>query len=133
MVQARQDTARALASLEERIARFSDLEPDWDSYGAGAISAEAIAQARNVLRSLIYSAEPRLEEPVLSVWVAPLPNGSVLLEWRGATADVEVEITANGALDLFLERRASETRETSERADIPVEDLASLLNDVLAA
>lgn len=133
MVQTRQDTERALATLEERIARFADLEPDWDSYGAKPIFPEAIAKAQNVLRSLIQRANPRLEERVLSVWIAPLPNGGVLLEWRRAMADVEVEVTADGALDLVVEQRVGEADETFERADIPVEEIASLLDDVLAA
>lgn len=133
MVQTRQDTERALATLEERIARFADLEPDWDSYGAKPIFPEAIAKAQKVLRSLIQCAEPQLEERMLSVWIAPLPNGGVLLEWRRAMADVEVEVTADGALDLLVEQRVGEADETFERADISVEEIASLLDDVLAA
>ena len=89
--------------------------------------------AQDVLRSVIRDAEPTRSQRVLSVWIAPLPSGGIGLEWRGATADLDVEIAANGALDLLLEERTDEAAETSERADVRVEDVASLLNDVLAA
>ena len=133
MVLTRRDTDRALALLDDRIARFADLEPDWDSYGAQRIAPTAIAVARDVLRSVIHETEPALSERVLSVWIAPLPSGGVVLEWRGAAAELEVEIAANGALDLLLEERADRTTETSERRDVRAEDIATLLKDVLAA
>jgi hypothetical protein len=133
MVLTRQDTDRALALLDDRIARFADLEPDWDSYGAKRISPTAIAVARQTLRSVTQGTEPALSERVLSVWIAPLPNGGVVLEWRGAAADLEVEIAADGALGLLLEERGDQAIETSERTDVGAEDVATLLKDVLAA
>lgn len=133
MVDTHQDTERALAMLDERIAQLAELETDWDSYGARSIAPEAIAAARDVLRTVIQITEPTIGERVLSVWIAPLPNGGVLLEWHGPTADLEVEVTANGALDLLLEKRAAETYTSSERTDVRVEDVASLLGGVLSA
>lgn len=132
MVQTRRDAARALAEMDERIARFAELQPDWDSYGAKSISPVAIATARDVLGTVIRSTEATLGERVLAVWIAPLPNGGVVLEWRGATADLEVEVTASGALEILLEERGRED-ETVERSDARAEEVAALLGGVLAA
>lgn len=73
-----------------------------DSYGAKVISPEAIATARDGCRALIQITTLAIGERVLSVWNAPLPSAGVLLEWLGATAALEVEVTANCALDLVL-------------------------------
>ena len=133
MVQTRRGAARALAEMDERIARFAELQPDWDSYGAKVIAPVAIATARDVLRTIIQAAEPALGERVLAVWIAPLPNGGVVLEWRGATADLEVEVTASGVLQILLEARAAGQDETVERSGVRAEDVAALLDGVLAA
>ena len=66
---------------------------------------------------------------MLSVWVAPLPSGAVVLEWRGAMAEVDIEVTAKGALELLVEERGDAAFETSERGDASIEDTASLLDN----
>ena len=131
MVQTRQHTKRALAEMDERITRFAELEPDWHSYGAKAISPLAITVAREVLRSVIQQIEPTLAERVLAVWIAPLPDGGVVLEWHGTTADLEV--TASGTLELLVEERAAGRYAYAEHAHVRVEDVASLLAGMLAA
>jgi hypothetical protein len=93
------------AEMDERIARFAELVPDWDSYGAKAISPRAIAVARDVLRTVVAQTAPALGGRELAVCIAPLPNGGVVLEWHGANADLEVEVTATGASDLLVERQ----------------------------
>jgi hypothetical protein len=133
MVRTHHTSEGALAEIHERIARFGELEPDWDSYGAKKISPTAMAKAQDVLQALGKRPASAIGDDVLGVRVAPLPNGGVLLEWRGPSADLEVEITPTGGLDLLLEERIDGTSETSERANVDVEEIAALLDRVLAA
>jgi hypothetical protein len=132
MVQTHQNTEQALAEMDERIDRFAALEPDWDSYGAKTVSPTAIATVKNVLRAVTAQADPAIGDRVLAVWLGPLPNGGIVLEWRGPTADLDVEVTASGALDLLLEERGRERVVTTERADVTIAEIVSLLDRVLA-
>lgn len=133
MVQVHHDTERALAEMAMQIARFAELESDWDSYGAETISPQAIIAAKDVLQAVIRQTEPIIGEQVLSVWIAPLPSGGIMLEWRGPTADLEIEITADGTLDLLLEERVDDGDAPVERADVSVGEVAALLDRVFSA
>jgi hypothetical protein len=133
MVRTHHTTERALAEIHEHIARFGELEPDWDSYGAKAISPTAMAKAQDVLQAVGKRPASASGDDVLGVRVAPLPNGGVLLEWHGPSAELDVEITPTGTLDLLLEERSDGRYETSERAGVDVGEIAALLDRVLAA
>lgn len=58
---------------------FTELEENWDSYGAHPISPKAIAKARFIMETL--------------PWPVPTVNGGVALEWD---ADSTLEIDADG-------------------------------------
>jgi hypothetical protein len=133
MVQTRHGTERALAHINERIARFGDLEPDWDSSGAKPISPTAMATAKDVLRAVSQLTTAATGDAALGVRVTPLPSGGILLEWHGPSTDLEVEVTRTGRLDLLLEERVGGTDETSEHAGVDVAAIAALVDRVLAA
>jgi hypothetical protein len=133
VVQTRHNTERALAHIHERIARFGDLEPDWDSYGAKPFSPTAMATAKDVLRAVSQRTTATTGDAAFGVRVTPLPSGGILLEWHGPSADLEVEVTRTGRLDLLLEERVGGTDETSEHAGVDVAAIAALLDRALAA
>ena len=87
MVQTRHNTERALAHIHERIARFGDLEPDWDSYGAKPISPTAMATAKDVLRAVSQRTTATTGDAAFGVRVTPLLSGGILLEWHGPSAE----------------------------------------------
>ena len=61
----------------ERIQLLSELQPNWDGYGAGTISAAAVERSANLLLNTLqrnYRAAERL-------FIAPLANGGIELEW----------------------------------------------------
>ena len=60
-----------------RIEYLSKLEPDWDGYGAKAISEDAIAQCQQILAETAQVPRHRL----LQLFIAPLSNGGLELEW----------------------------------------------------
>ena len=123
----------ALTGLYQRLAEFSELDEDWDSYGARTVSPRAVDAAWRFLESLTRMTSPAMRRQVVSAHIAPLPNGGILFEWTGATADLEVEVTSEGALDLFLEKRMDDEPEYTERSGVGVEEVTPLLNVVLSA
>lgn len=57
----------------ERLNEFAKLTPNWDSYGADVVSIVALREAERIAEaSLAVAPEP---------FVAPCPDGEVLLRW----------------------------------------------------
>jgi hypothetical protein len=123
----------ALTETLRKIDAFGELEPDWDSYGGKAISAGAIDSAKRFLQVVTSLTPPQLRSRALAVWVAPVPNGHVLLEWHGSEADLEVEVTETGDVDLLLASRTDGRSEYREEMDVGPQDVALLLDRVLSA
>ena len=124
-----------LASVHERISGFAALEPDWDSYGAERPSADAIRTARQVLDDLVILYARRFGDKVLPFWASPLPSGGVQLEWRvpASALELEVEVHANGRLAFLLQKGHGASAEYEESNDASLEDVASLLAQVLSS
>lgn len=124
-----------LAAVHRRISGFADLAPDWDSYGAERPSPEAIRAAQHYLDDLVDLFAWRFGEKVLPFWTSPLPSGGVQLEWR-ATApelELEVEVHADGRLAFLLQRGHGAVAEYQEGEDASLDDVASLLGQVLTS
>ena len=122
-----------LASVRQRISGFADLEPNWDSYGADSPSAEAIQAAQLYLDDLVDLYAGRFAEKVLPFWASPLPSGGVQLEWRAPRAELEVEVDSNGRLAFLLQKGHGAAAEYQEGEDASLEDVASLLGQVLSS
>jgi hypothetical protein len=122
-----------LASVHERISGFAALEPDWDSYGAERPSASAIRTARQVLDDLVILYARQFGDKVLPFWASPLPSGGVQLEWRASTAELEVEIDSKGRLAFLLQKGQGADAEFKEGDDVSLQDVASLLGQVLTS
>ena len=122
-----------LASVHERISGFAALEPDWDSYGAERPSANAIRTAHQVLDDLVILYAGRFGGKALPFWASPLPSGGVQLEWRAAASELEVEVRSNGRLAFLLQKGHGSDAEYEEGDEASLEDVASLLAQVLAS
>lgn len=122
-----------LASVHERISGFAALERDWDSYGAERPSANAIRTAQQVLDDLVILHARRFGDKVLPFWASPLPSGGVQLEWRATTAELELEVDSQGRLAFLLQKGHGANAEYKESDDASLEDVASLLAQILSS
>lgn len=68
--------------LAEKLDELGSLEKDWNSYGAPPISAAAIETASKWLDH---------------VFVGPMNDGGIQIEWHMAGLDFEIEIKADGS------------------------------------
>jgi len=66
------------------IAQLAQLEPDWDSYGAGRFDDHLIQRAREFLVRL---ASHKVPPPT----VIPAASGSILLEWSTDQLHLEID------------------------------------------
>lgn len=81
---------RITDDLLSRLDEFAAIESDWDSYGADPISPAAVTLARAFLVALGARFAPDN--------VAPIADGGIQMEWRGAGRNMQIEITATGEM-----------------------------------
>jgi hypothetical protein len=81
---ARNASVYARAAAAETIENMSQLDEDWDGYGAAKISSEARGNAMRVLNTLPAT----LSTPD----IVPNPNGTIAFEWETDKAVAHLEI-----------------------------------------
>ena len=74
-----------IIDMEETLRRFSELRENWDSYGGRAISPDAIAEARRILKAAINL---NLPEP----WVAPGGDAGIGIQWDTNRAELYIDV-----------------------------------------
>jgi len=67
-----------VAAATTAIDKLKELQPDWDSYGAGAPNLMALEQAKNFVYDIARSLGPEYVSPI----VGPTSDGGVALIWR---------------------------------------------------
>lgn len=76
--------------LKERIASFSEIKPDWDSYGGKAITKAAIKRAAKLIDEIDECCLEKVE-------VFPTPRGGVQFEFFYKTT-ITIDVLPNGSL-----------------------------------
>lgn len=117
-------------AIASRLADLAALPRNWDSYGAHPISERALFLAEFfVLRGMAHLKHlgASSTEPFA---VAPVSDGGVQIEWRGASGSVEVEISPDGDIGLLLVRGDGPMKAVQEMRGAPWDDVASLLSTI---
>ncbi len=118
------------ADIEE-IEALVRLEPDWDSYGAAAISPQAIALAKDlVVYTAIGAASLGIEAH--PYYIGSTPTGGVQVEWRRDGREIQVEVRSNQTLGCLLVRQSDTQREREYREDVPLVGVLWLIADVIS-
>lgn len=121
----------ALDPTIQRIARFSELKPDWDSYGAKVPTPQALDAAARYLKILVGTYAPFAGDRAMPFWVSPLPNGGVQLEWRGPEAELEIEVDPEGRLGYLLQEGHGPDAKYEEDDSAPFPSVLPLLGRVV--
>lgn len=87
---------RCIAEAKPKLDELGLLKPDWDSYGAPAISSSARNAALRLLEELVLPSTP-------TPAVIPTSDGSVQLEWHTKGIDLEVRVLSPARIGVFLE------------------------------
>ncbi len=127
------DTPRiSLQPTVQRIAELADLGPDWDSYGAEPLTAKALIEAVRLTTRMAERFASAAEQRALPWMVAPLADGGVQIEWRGASGALEVEISPEGQFGYLLETGHGSTISYQEGDHVSSEEIEQLLASVLS-
>jgi hypothetical protein len=101
-----------------KIEELAALKPNWDSYGAPAISERALDRAMDILWTIRRSPQPR---------IVPTAEGGVQLEWYTASEELEVEIRPDGNVEYLLEVVDPDSRSTEEHEGKVYDDVDVIL------
>jgi hypothetical protein len=91
----------------EKIGQFANMEANWDSYGAKAISKDCISKTIDILNRII---ELREDEGIyiLPPFIAPLSDGGIQLEWERESRYLEISISYDSTINCFVMDDTSE-------------------------
>jgi asparagine N-glycosylation enzyme membrane subunit Stt3 len=116
--------------LLDTISSFSSLEPNWDSYGADAISEISIATATKVLNHLRQSGN--LPEGV-EAHVFPMRNGGIQFDFDSSNSEAELEIDASGEMHFIGYDDQGDVKEEEQLKTYELDELTSLLEESIYA
>nr|MBA2246873.1 hypothetical protein [Chloroflexia bacterium] len=85
----------------EKIAGYTELPDDWDSYGGVGSTRQARDQALEFVLRLF---EADLLKTSKDVDILPIPTGGIQFEWSGPGGAIEIEIDQHGDLHSLIER-----------------------------
>lgn len=103
-------TYRSLIEALDRIAVFSGLADDWDSYGGVRLSEEARHAA---LRFVMQLLADKLLDTTREPDILPIPTGGIQFEWSGPGGNLEVEIDREGRFHSLIEFTVGGLEESS--------------------
>ncbi len=90
-----------MATLTEQLNLMLNLQPNWDGYGAHPILPEVVEVAKEfvgVLHALLGRGGDET-----SMFVAPGPDGGVMVEWDDDGAEYEMDINPDGSFGFLRE------------------------------
>lgn len=117
----------SLTSIFERLKELAQLEADWDSYSAKAISSVALVRAFEVIESVKDRFKTKVKEP-LPQFIAPLADGGLQLEWNGQQGEIEIEIYPDRDLGyVFIEGQGT-NRKFQEKHQVSLDEVMKLLS-----
>jgi hypothetical protein len=85
-----------LEQAQERLEWIATLKPNWDGYGAAAVSKETIEQALRFLLAVMPSSAVTPE-------IGPTKDGYIQFEWHRLTADLEIRMRSTDSYEISFD------------------------------
>jgi hypothetical protein len=106
--------------VEERLAKLSKLEPDWDGYGGDPPTEAAVSRTKILLREIHELTGGSLEVP----FIAPLPDGGLELEWElDSGVEMMLVVPPTGRDVEYLLDEPTDSGEVIESEGLLLEDI----------
>jgi hypothetical protein len=121
----------SLDPILERLTQLTQLEADWDSYGALPVSPVAFVKTCQLLIDVKYALSALVGDRLLPSDVAPIADGSLQLEWRGPHGKLEVEIKPDMDFSYLLIEDEGSERKFEEKEEVSLSEILKLVSKVL--
>jgi hypothetical protein len=114
-----------------RLAAIGELPPDWDTYGGLPPTPQALATARGLVELVTEHLAPVVGARGTPYSVAPIPDGGVHVEWRGARDTVEVWVSPGGEVGYLYVRPTATGEAHTEEDDVSWSKVLELVRRAL--
>ena len=116
--------------LEARFRKISELQKDWNSYGAAPISPWAIDQARSLVNTAMSSGLP-------APAVSPAAGASVSIEWQTQSSELIIDVDPHHGTTYLIADRDNGNGDNGDsrpniEGDLNDHNLLQILNNFLA-
>jgi hypothetical protein len=120
-----------LQSAGERIVEMSRLPAGWDGERAARLDALAVSLGFQLMLAVAARAG---DCPAVAPWTsAPLTDGGLQIEWKGANEEIEVLISPDGRLGYLRQIGTDADVEFEEGDDVLQRDILSLVLRVISS
>jgi len=116
------DTQWNIGKTVEKISELTELDDNWDSYGA-------LAPTKNSCIGSVQLAYELLKERTPIPDVFPVPNGNIQFEWSNFGLDIEIEIESNRKCIVSFEDLETGENWNSEFS-FDLSDLSQIIDDL---
>jgi hypothetical protein len=89
-----------LSSIAPRLRKFASLKTGWDFDKAEAIGWETITAAIDFFAKVLYDLNKNEKKSPIVPFVAPLPDGGILFEWKTCYKELNVVIPAHPNIEM---------------------------------
>jgi hypothetical protein len=114
-----------------RLNELAQLQPNWDSYDAEALTPSAIAAASLLITSVNEDRRSLTGRPAPPWVVAPVPDGGVQVEWMASPRKIVVQIDPDGELSYLVVDRSELIPSYTEDHGVPIARIRALVDSIL--
>lgn len=107
------ERVKTIESIIDKLTKLSNLRPNWDTYGAPAVSEYALERAAGFALHFISTRRVPIPD------IVPTPSGGIQFEWHRNSVDLEIEFGASSEIEVLFEDLVSdESHELSLTKDL---------------
>jgi len=122
---------KRLGTALVRLDQLTELEANWDSYGAEPIANTAIITAHKLIAEAILHFADKHGPRAVPYDIGPLPAGGVQVVWKGPHAELEVDISAEGRYGYLLIINPGNNPTYEEDNDVSLDTIIALISQTL--
>jgi hypothetical protein len=122
---------KRLGAALVKLHQFTELESNWDSYGAEPVANTAVITAHKLIAEAILHLLDTHGLRSVPYDIGPLPAGGVQVVWKGPHAELEVDISPEGRYGYLLIRNPGKNPTYEEHDGASLDMVLALLSQTL--
>jgi uncharacterized protein (DUF433 family) len=125
------ELVKRLGTALVRLDQLTELEENWDSYGAEPIASTAIITAHKLIAEAILHFLDKHGVRAIPYDIGTLPAGGVQVVWKGQHAELEVDISPEGRSGYLQIVNPGNNPTYEEGNDVSLDTIIALISQTL--
>ena len=115
-----------------RIVEMAKLAPNWDGEDADPPTADAVAAACYLMEAVAAQRQQQGGVGIPPATSSPIPDGGLLIEWRGPAARIDVQANPDGSFGYLAKWDSGSAARFEEVDAAPLDTVISMIDRVLS-